>query len=150
MKRGDSNKLNGAEKAIGCCKNRSRHTYDAKDETTVWTIKNKKNPVEIGGVGNQRTVNVAIRAKRRRGINATSHGRSGLSPLDHFAASQPPMIWNGKSMRTTSARSSRLNPFSTSFNEVTASLTAKPIFATRCIPTRTCTSEKQLFPMLPE
>lgn len=103
-----------------------------------------KKPVEIGGLGNQYTISVAIKAKSRRGQKAWIQGRRGRSPRDHFAANQPPMIWKGKSMRTTRAKSSRLKPFSTSFSPVAASLAANPTFASKCTTIRSWTSVKKI------
>jgi len=96
-------------------------TVEAKEEMTVCKMRNAKNPEEIGGLGKYNTMSVATRARMRRGKNAYIHGLRGLSPLDHFAANHPPRIWKGKSISTTSARSSRLKPFSTNFNDVAAS-----------------------------
>ena len=103
------------------------------DASTVWMTKKKKKPVEMGGVGNQYTTRVAVSAKARRGQKTQSHGRRGLSPLDHRAASHPPKIWKGKSIRTAIARSSRPKPFSTNLSEVTASLAWKPTLAKVCM-----------------
>jgi hypothetical protein len=94
----------------------------------------------MGGVGNQYTTRVEMSAKKRRGQKAQTHGRRGLSPLDHRAASHPPKIWKGKSIRTAIARSSRPKPFSTNLSEVTASLAWKPTFAKICMMMSDCTS----------
>ena len=96
--------------------------------------------MEMGGVGNRYTIRVAMSVKKRRGQKAQSHGRRGLSPLDHRAASHPPKIWKGKSIRTAIARSSRPKPFSTNLSEVTASLAWKPTFAKICMTMSDCTS----------
>ena len=95
--------------------------------------KRVKKPIEMGGLGNQYTISVATNAKPSRGQNAKIQGRSGLSPLDHRAATHPPKIWKGKSIRTAIAKSSRPKPFSTNLSEVTASLAWKPIFANICM-----------------
>jgi hypothetical protein len=110
------------------------------DASTVWMTKKVKKPLEMGGVGNQYTTRVEMSAKRKRGQKAQSHGRRGLSPLDHRAASHPPKIWKGKSTRTAIARSSRPKPFSTNLSEVTASLAWKPTFAKICMMMSDCMS----------
>src|SRR6202451_4613922 len=92
-----------------------------------------KKPVEMGGVGNQYTIRTAMNAKLRRGQKAQIHGRRGLSHLDHRAASQPPRIWKGKTIRTAIARSSGPKPFSIILSDVTASFAWNPILANRCI-----------------
>lgn len=58
-------------------------------------------------------------------------GLKGLSPVLHFAAKYPNKIWNGKSIKTASARSSFLSPFSNSLSEVAASFAAVPSLVTR-------------------
>lgn len=115
--------------------------YEENDDSTVWTTIHTKNPKEYGVVGNQYTINVATNPRPNRGQKAQIHGLSGLSPVDQLAVNQPPRIWNGKSMRTAAARSSLLNPFSIIFNEVTASLAAKPTFAKKCMTISSCTSD---------
>lgn len=83
-----------------------------------------------------------MRANPRRGQNAHIQGRSGRSPRDQRAAKYPPIIWNGKSMRTATARSSLPRPFSTILRLVAASCAAHPILANRCITRAHWTSRK--------
>lgn len=111
---------------------RSMNTYTENPCNTVVTTKNTKYILLMGGVGKCITIPIHTAAKPRRIQNAYNHGRSGLSPILHFAANHPPIIWHGKSIRTASARSSRPSPFSTSLRLVTASFAWNPILQTRC------------------
>ena len=67
-------------------------TYEANPEATVYATKKAKKPVESGGLGNQNIMRAAITAKPKRGQNAKTQGRRGLPPIDHRAASHPPII----------------------------------------------------------
>lgn len=72
MESGNSDKLNSSKPIMFRSeRNRERNdAYEAKDDRTVWTMSRTKNPIEIGGLGNQYTMNVAMNANTRRGQNA--------------------------------------------------------------------------------
>jgi hypothetical protein len=135
MEGSDSNELYSPEKGNTSELTRSiiSATHPANEPSKFCTTRNTKNPVEIGGFGNRQTMTAPSRANPRRGQNAHNHGRSGRLPRDQRAAKYPPRIWNGKSMSTTTARSSLPRPFSTTLRLVAASCAAQPILANRCI-----------------
>lgn len=107
-----------------------KSTYMTSELTMLCRMMNTYQPTGIGGWGNAYTVSVERSTSANAGQYACIQARSGRSPLLQRPASQPPVIWKGKEMRTVSERSSFENPFSTIFSVDTAESAWKPILAT--------------------
>jgi len=87
--------------------------------------------VHVTGGRNVLTSNIPMAANATLSHQAYNQGRSGLFPTDQRAASQPAVIWMGKSINAATAKSSFGRPFSTSLSEVAASCACQANFATR-------------------
>jgi hypothetical protein len=131
MERGYSNKLDGTVQGISKTSTAQVISYPANPLVIMTKMNMINHDHGRGFPGKVATIVNPTKTKKTLNQKAINQGLRGLSPRDHLPANQLPMIWNGKSTKTATAKSSLASPFSTNLSEVTVSWVTQATFATK-------------------